>query len=266
MTDSVKSQIERAVQHAIAKASGAIQTAQDARDLAKSENDKALGARAQAIVGFANAAAQDGWASDDVQDAIKAALNARNSKNSTVNTFAGELRLAARREVRGHVARFFQTATAAFADEDARAAAAKEAKQPVDTPLRTAFSRAYHAAMAMARAAADGKIIDAGALTEFALATIHARQINFKRVKARLDNIRKELAGFHADFPVDDIEACVELLGTIGEGDLKAAYDAEQRRAGATAARVVDEHPADDDAVAPVEGVVDIEDILSEAA
>lgn len=203
-----------------------------ARKLAKSDadlaTDAAIGEREKKLRSLAAIAHKAAWSEDDTTEAVKKAieLHAGNdkSKKSSLSTFASEIKLACGKRVRGHVADMFDLARTAWDDERAAAATDSDAPQP----LKKAYSRLYHVVVqGMMRAAKDGWLVPTNAeeLNEFALRAIEARRVDYKRVKARLDNIKKELQGFHDDFPVEGIAACIEFLGEVDTDDLKACRD-----------------------------------------
>jgi hypothetical protein len=82
----------------------------------------------------------------------------------------------------------------------------------------------FHTAQAMMRAAKESQPVPAtaGELADFAIRALEARRVDYKRVKARLEAIKKELQGFYDDFPVEGIGACLEFLGKVDTDDLKA--------------------------------------------
>lgn len=204
-------------------------TADAARKLARTDAehaaDAAIGEREKLLRRLAGVAHAAAWSEDDLGEAVKKAVatHAGNdkSKKSSLATFASEIKLACHRQVRGHVNDFFDTARDAWDDERTLAADDSEAPEP----LRKAWSRMYHVVVqGMMRAAKDGNVIaDADALVAFAERTLRERQIDYKRVKARLANITKELRAFHVDFPDDGIGFAIEYLGEIGDDDLKKA-------------------------------------------
>lgn len=244
-----------AVTQALAMAGSAILDASDARSAANAESAKALNSRETIITRLANAAKAGGWSSDDLADTVKDVLKARNATKGAVAQFASEIKRACTARVRPHVEDLFKLAREAFDTEGEEVAAAQEAgeKKPA-TPLRRAFSRSYHAAVAAFKSVGDGErdFRISEDFVEFANHVIRTRETNYNNVHKRLTKIRDELRAFHDDFPLDGIDACVEFLSAIKAADLKACVDASPAPAA---------HPAaeqDEPEQEPVEGASDI--------
>lgn len=243
-----------AVTQALSMASTAIGDATDARANANAESAKALNSRETIITRLANAAKVGGWSSDDLADTVKDVLKARNATKGAVAQFASEIKRACTARVRPHVEDLFKLAREAFETEGEEVAAAQEAgeKKPA-TPLRRAFSRSYHAAIAAFKSVGDGErdFRISEDFVEFANHVIRTRETNYNNVHKRLMKIRDELRAFHDDFPLDGIDGCVEFLGEIKAADLKACVDASPAPAQPAAEQ-------DEPEQEPVEGASDI--------
>lgn len=197
-----------------------------AREDANAENDRAIGTRERILTALADIAHRASWSEDDTKDAIEEAISkfAGNDKRkaSSLATFKSDVKLVCSRKVRGHVETTFALFANAFEAEATAAATDSEAPKP----LRKAFSRQYHASIAAFKALKDTPNLRFDAVSDcvqFAVNTTRARQIDYDRVKSRLDKIRTELSAFHDDFPVDGLQACVEFLKEIDKSDLKDA-------------------------------------------
>lgn len=194
---------------------------------AKTAGDATIGAREKLLRSVASVAHRAAWSDDDTAEAVKKAVEQHagndKSKKSSLSTFASEIKLASSKRVRGRVAEMFDLAREAWELEQL------DDSEGAPKPLRKAFSRMYHVVVqGMMRAAKDGRPVPTTTdeLADFAQATLDARRIDTKRVKARLDNIRKELQSFTADFgAVDGLAECIEFMGDISESDLKAAWE-----------------------------------------
>lgn len=213
-------------------------SAERQRDMAKKDADtaseQARGTRETTMTRVASLSRAHEWSSDDVKDVvgkiIKAYAGNDKRKASSVATFKSEIVLATDRRVRGHVADVFRITREAFEAETAAKAEDKDAP----TPIRKAFSRAYHTACAVLKALRDDdtrtfSVTSAADVTAFAIKTTRDRQIDYKAVKKRLAAICAELGNFHDDFPVAGIAACMKFLNAVTEDELKAV------RAAATA-------------------------------
>jgi hypothetical protein len=211
---------------------------------ADAANENSLGKRGTLMTRLADAATKHAWSGDDVKDAVveivKAYAGNDKKKASSVSTFKSEVLVACDRKVRPHVEPAFRLAREAIERE----IEAKAADDKAPTPVKKAFARQHHAAVAVLKAIRDGSNVTIGSiedLTRFAIDTIRARQIDYERVKKRLDAIRAELGEFYDDFPVDGIQVCMEFLKEITTDELKDA----RRTAGAEDA--TEDAPEDDD-------------------
>jgi hypothetical protein len=196
-----------------------------ARADADTATENAIGERERILRVVAAIAHKAAWSEDDTTEAVKKAieLHAGNdkSKKSSLSTFASEIKLACGKRVRAQVGTIFDLARVAWDAEQL------DDSEDAPRPLKKAFSRMYHTAQAVMRAAKESQPVPATTdeLADFAIRTLEARRVDYKRVKARLDAIKKELQGFYDDFPVEGIGACLEFLGEVDTDDLKACRD-----------------------------------------
>lgn len=247
---SDRSEIRKAINSAFAKFATVDGERVEARDLADGANKRAVGERESIITTLAAAASAGKWSGDDLAEEVADMLKARNAKGTSLATFASEIKHACARNTRGRVADLFRLAHEAWeAESDAIDAAPDfKAKQAVPKPMRRAFSRCYHAVVQYAFKAEDREFSTPADFVRFAMDTLRAREIDYKRVKGRLDNIRKELAEFAKDFPVSGIVDCVEFLASVEADELRqcvepkpTAFDNEPERAPVSDATSLDE-------------------------
>lgn len=233
-----RADIAQAINSALGKFAGVANDVTEAREAFMAESATAIGEREKLLRELASKAHAGKWSGDDTAECVKDALKSRNSKSTSISTFAAEIKRACSQSVRANVGNLFDLAREAF---DAEAASLAEDKK-APAPLRKAFARYYHAVVQYGfKAAADGRVFaDASDFVRFAMDTIRARQIDYKRVKARLDGIRKELQSFADDFPVDGITSCVEFLQSIEVDELRDCVVPK-------AAPAADDEPEQDD-------------------
>lgn len=253
--------IKRHVNVAFTEFTQADATRQMAREDANAENERTIGVRESLLIRLANHAHSGNWSNDDTTEIVKGAIEAHkgNKKSSSLSTFASEVKLACDKRVRRTVADTFSLARKAFDAETA------DDTKDAPKPIHKAFSRCYHTAIAAFKATKDDGAVweDAEDFTTFAHETIRNREIDYNRVAKRLKAIREELSKFHDDFPVDGIEECVGFLRDISVDDLKACRNS-QSLAEDMAKEPEVEAPATNEG-APVEGVVDLDNFLSDA-
>lgn len=207
-------QIKALVRSAVAKVNVADGDRSAASDVLKTAQTDSNSARETALIEVSEAAAQHKWEGDHVEaaiEAVKAEHNTGDKKNTSVNTFASQLRNAMRPGVRGKVRQMFATAETAW-EADAK-----------DKTLRQAFVRKYHMVVGhMFNAAQRGDELTAVSLNEAGLTILRERELDYTAVDKRLKAISAQLAAFAKDFPLEGITACVEFLGEVNVKDLKA--------------------------------------------
>lgn len=243
LPDNTLNQVKSLVRGAIAKvnvADGDRSTANEAYKVAQQESGSV---RETALIEVSEAAATHKWEGDVIEaavEAVKAEHNTGDKKNTSVNTFASELRNAMRPGVRGKVRQMFATAEAAWdADKDAKT-------------LRRAFVRKYHMVVGhMFKAAQRGESLTTQALNEAGAAILRERELDYTAVHKRLKAIRAQLAAFAKDFPVDGITTCVEFLDEVDVKDLKACVTRAQQKAPAPEPDTDSEPDTDDDTSEP---------------
>jgi hypothetical protein len=222
-------------------------TRSDARESANSASQAATGEREHLLVTLSDAALTQQWDGILLEQGVDAAKAARNNqKDTSINTFASEIKRACHPSVRAHVSEFFTLADAAWEADG----------ETDDKPLRKAFARKYHMVVgAMFNAAIAGDApTNETTLRDMAQSVIRERERDYTKTHGRLQAIRKQLLDFAKDFPVDGITACVEFLGEITKDELKACV---QPKAAPT------EAPAPASEPEALEGVVDTDDLLA---
>lgn len=222
LTQSIKT----LVRAAIAQANVADADRSAANDVYTAAREESASVRVKALITVSDAAFRAKWESELIEtavEAVKAEFNPKDGKkNTSVNTFASELRNAMRPGIRGHVGEMFDVAALAWgAEADAD-----------DKPLREAFKRRYHMVVGKMFALAQaGEAWHATALHDAAMAVIRERELDYTKVHGRLKAIRAQLEAFAKDFPVEGITACVEFLGEVDVKDLKACVKPEPKAA-----------------------------------
>ena len=93
-------------------------------------------------------------------------------------------------------------------------------------PLRKAFARQYHLLIAMFGEAQEGRVFEDPA-SVIAFAELNDPSLDYKKVHKRLAKIKADLAAFYHDFPVDDIQLCVDTLNEVTEKALKNSREGD---------------------------------------
>lgn len=193
--------------------------ATEARDAAQAAANHLTSSREGIMVALADLSLKGQWSAGEVKAAAKAAADLSNNETEkALATFINETRKAMSPKVRMHVDTLISVRDNAW---EAEKLAYNEDKD-TPTPLRKAFSRGYHCLMQMMGEAEEGRIIDnVPALLGFAAE--RDPDLDISKVVKRLANIQSQLQAFHNDFPVDDLQLCVETMGEITEKALRAA-------------------------------------------
>lgn len=230
-------------------------TRTEAKDLLAEASNEATNERVNALIGFAKAANGGDWLTDDIGAGIDRAIAQRNAKETSIVTFAAEIKRACHASVRAHVGAMFDLATVAW---DAEGELDKKAVKP----LRKAFSRKYHLVVGrmFEQAIAGRYFADTDALVSYAIEC--DPDLDYKKVAKRLKAIREQLASFAADFPVDGLIECNAFLNAITPEDLRASREAPATTTDAP--KVVDPATVLSSALPePAPGVVDMDGMLS---
>ena len=213
------SDIVRQIRGAALPFLGANEAHIDARTAAQAATNNVTNAREGIMVALADLSMKGQWTAGEVKTAAHTAAGLSNNETEkALATFIGETRKAMSPKVRMHVDTLISVRDKAW---EAEKLAYNEDKT-TPTPLRKAFSRGYHCLMQMMGEAEEGRIIDnVPALLGFAIE--RDPDLDISKVMKRLQGIQSQLQAFHNDFPVDDLQLCVETMGEITEKALRAA-------------------------------------------
>lgn len=149
---------------------------------------------------------------------VAAGMSAGIEKEKAMATFIGQATLAMKPKVRGYVQAMVHVRDMAWDAEDL----ALQEDKTAPKPLHKAFARRYHCLFAMFKLADEGRVIET---PRELIMVAHERDPDFdiEKVEKRLKAIAKELHGFWQDWPVDDIQSCIEVLNDIKTKELKAS-------------------------------------------
>lgn len=199
---------------------GSDATSKDAREASQQASQAHTLNREEIMVALAELSMQGQWSAGDVKTAARTAagLSTRVESEKALATFIGEASKAMLPKVRSHVPNLVHVRDLAWEAE--KLAYAEDKDSP--TPLRKAFSRGYHCLMQMMVLAENGRVIEnVSELMEWAAE--RDPDLDIEKVKKRLKSIRDTLAAFYSDWPVDDIQVCMQALDEVSEGSLKAS-------------------------------------------
>jgi hypothetical protein len=191
----------------------------DAREVSKLAGNQLVSAREGIMVALADLSMKGQWTAGEVKTASHTAAGLSNNETEkALSTFISETRKAMSPKVRMHVDVLISVRDKAWEAE--KLAYAEDKDTP--TPLRKAFSRGYHCLMQMMGEAEEGRVIDnVPALMGFAAE--RDPDLDIAKVQKRLASISTMLAGFHRDWPVADIQLCVDTLNEVTEKALRAS-------------------------------------------
>lgn len=199
---------------------GSDATAKEAREASQGAAQSHTLNREGIMVALADLSMKGQWSAGDVKSAARTAagLSAKIDSEKALATFIGEATKAMLPTVRSHVPSLVHVRDLAWQAETMAYAEDKD----TPTPLRKAFSRGYHALMRMMKLADEGRVIEnVEELLEYAAEC--DPDLDLDKVKKRLKSIRDALAGFYSDWPVDDIQVCMQALDEVSDGALKAS-------------------------------------------
>lgn len=248
----------------------------EAQEAFQDANSADNNTREGTILTLAKLAAAEAWTKADIDAGVRFALDSGNAKlPKSVETYAGQAKVAMHPKARDHVSHLFQVGNAAWEIEVEIVKATKDKSQAL---LARTFSRKFHMLMQMCGAAAEGVVIGSiEQLTQFAEAK--DPQFDAKRQAASVLATIETLTAIYANFPLDDIKAAIDVLSDVNAERLKEirafALTPAAPPADTTTVVVEDESneitgeaPATDDATTTVEAgndvFSDIEDLLSD--
>jgi hypothetical protein len=108
----------------------------DAKKMLEGTANDAVNAREGQLVTLANFSASEVWSLSDIDTGVDTALKQRNGKDTSINTFASEIKHACHPAAREHVASLQELATNVWNAET-------EGGKDDPKPLRQAFARPY---------------------------------------------------------------------------------------------------------------------------
>ena len=238
----------------------------DAKEAAQNASQQGVSVREDIMLALAALSQKGQWSEREVSAAAARAASMSNSKDDkSLATFIGETKRAMHPLVRSHVPSLIDLRDAAW---DAETEAWNLDKKNTPTPLRKAFVRKYHMLITMFGEAAEGNVFEDTA-SVIAFAEAHDPSLDYKKVHKRLAKIKSDLAAFFHDFPVDDIQLCVDTLNEVTEKALKQSREGMVSEAAPKATTVVampspapvEEHVEDEEVEEDILG-----DVLGEAA
>ena len=191
----------------------------DAREMFTDASNDAGSARETFLIDLAGMAARNKWSEYAINSGIEKALEQRNDKDTSIRTFASEIKRACHPQARAHVQTFAKLASEVWDRETAQ-----DKKLP--RPCRAAFARKYHMLQRMIGEAVDsGRVINTSHdCVQWALSLDPKR--NPERMFKRLKALRDELHAIADEFPLDAIVESAEGLREVTLSDFKAALGA----------------------------------------
>lgn len=228
-----------------------------AKEVLTAASDDAVSTREGLLVTLANISASEKWELDDIDNGVKAALKGRNSKDTSINTFAGEIKRACHPHARDCVSSLRELAQNVWDQE----LATEDKSAP--RPLRVAFVRRYHMLQQMiSRCIEDEQVLETPAdVVEWAISLDPAKDPKkaFKRCKALITQIQ----AMSDEFPdIGQLRACVEELTTVKKRDFENEQPKSQVKPAAVrkAAPKALEETIDAEEITPAMGVSDLLD------
>jgi hypothetical protein len=191
---------------------------EDAQSAAKAE----VSLREAIMASVADLSQAGQWSIGEITAAAAkaAAMSTGTNSDKALAQFIGETKRAMDPNVRAHVPALIALRDTCWDSETELTKADKN----TPAPLRKAFARKYHMLTALFGAAQDGLIMaSADDVLAYAETVIEKAATNTDKVLARLAKITAELVAFHRDFPVDDIQVCVQALNDIDKKALNAS-------------------------------------------
>lgn len=214
--------IARQIRGAVLPILSADSDTKDAKDAAMNASQAGVSLREDIMIALAGLSQKGQWSEREVSAAAARAASMTNSKeDKSLATFIGETKRAMHPLVRSHVPSLIDLRDVAW---DAETEASNLDKKNTPTPLRKAFARKYHMLITMFGEAQEGNIFEDTA-SVIAFAELNDPSLDYKKVHKRLAKIKEDLAKFYHDFPVDDIQLCVDTLNEVTEKALKASRE-----------------------------------------
>jgi len=171
------------------------------------------------MVTLADLSQRGQWTEAEVNAAAaKAAAMSNNDSDKALQTFIGETKRAMHPSVRSHVPALVSLRDLVWNAETEH----KKADKNAPTPCRKAFARAYHMLIQMFGETQSGRILSTHA-DVLAWAEEHDPDLDLDKVLKRLQGIRDQLTRFYTDWPVDDIQVCIDALNEVDKKTLRNA-------------------------------------------
>lgn len=217
------SDIARQIRGAVLPIIQADSDTKEAKDAATSASQAGVSLRESIMIALANLSQVGQWTEREVSAAAaKAAAMTNNQADKALATFIGETKRAMHPLVRSHVPTLIDLRDTVWTSETEARTLDKDAP----APLRKAFARQYHLLIAMFGEAQEGRVFDDPA-SVIAFAELNDPSLDYKKVHKRLAKIKADLAAFYHDFPVDDIQLCVDTLNEVTEKALKNSREGD---------------------------------------
>lgn len=237
--------IARQIRGAVLPILAADTDTREAKEAHANASQQGVSLRESIMISLAALSQKGQWTEREVSAAAaKAASMSNNKDDKSLATFIGETKRAMNPLVRAHVPTLIDLRDASW---DAETEAWNlDKKSP--TPLRKAFKRKYHMLITLFGEAEKGNVFEDTA-SVIAFAEANDPSLDYKKVAERLKKIRSDLAAFYHDFPVDDIQLCVDTLNEVTEKALKSSREENTVPVKATTVvQPIEEHVEDEEA------------------
>ena len=221
MTNNIREvEIRNAVNAALAPVLRHDHDAAAARETMRDADRKDELGREGALLTLAGLSAKHDWTTDEVDAAcVWASTKLSNAAlPKAVATFMGDLKCATNKAVRLHFPTLLRVRDTVWqAEVDAR-----KVDKTCAAPATKAFVRKYHFLKRLMNEARQGNVI-AYPAEAIAFAKANDPDLDLGKVKRRVDAVFADLAGIAKDFPVEDLEAVVQMHKYITERSLAEA-------------------------------------------
>lgn len=228
------SDIARQIRGAVTPFLGANQAKVDKVGELQAAADGEVSMREAIMVSVAGLSQAGQWTQSEIGAAAgKAANMSNNVSEKALATFIGETKNAMHPRMRASVPDIINLRDVVWSAETEMRKLSKDAP----APLRKAFARSYHLMIAMFKEGAEGRMF-ATCQDVLDFAAERDPDLDLDKVKARLDKIRDQLVRFYADWPVDDIQVCVDALNEVDKKSLRGSRGEVSKPAHAVAESV----------------------------
>ena len=233
-TSSVRiADIVRQIRGAALPFLGANEQYVDARSAAQAAGNGLSSTRESIMCTLADLSRNGQWTEGEIKVASNTAAGlSKNETEKALATFIGQCKKAMDPKVRSFVGQLVAVRDLGWEAETLAIAEDSDAPRP----LRKAFARGYHCLMEMFALAGEGRVIS-DTVELLAFAAERDPDLSLEKVLKRLNSISAQLSKFYIDWPVDDIQLCVDTLNEVTEKALRAA------RSSARSSTVVAEKP-----------------------